>query len=362
MTIKNDAKYNKKILIWGTGVIANRIEPHLRNVKIIGHIETLRSNYTYKGRNIYMPNELPKEYDLILIAVSARSHAGIFNICTKNSIEIKRICSVCKSDYIKDIDHNLKLAREIFTEKMYDDICQTFGRVEYDWVTEDAKKYDAMNTRETMRIREEYQYPIFTDKFAQAGSIDSYFWQDLWAARKIYEKNPEQHYDIGSRVDGFISHLLSFRGNINLIDIRPLERNVDGLHFIQSDATNLNNIPDNSIESLSALCSLEHFGLGRYGDPIDPDACYKCFDAIEHKVKSGGDIYLSVPIGKEHVEFNAHRVFYASTIVESFSMFELIEFSSTYNGYIEYNVELNKYDEDVSLGGNRVGMFHLRKK
>ena len=69
------------------------------------------------------------------------------------------------------------------------------------------------------------------------------------------KKHPEQHYDIGSRVDGFISHLLSFRRNINLIDIRPLERNVDGLNFIHSGATSLNNISDNSIESLSALCS-----------------------------------------------------------------------------------------------------------
>lgn len=361
ITEKN-MKCNKKVLIWGIGKIASRIEPHLRNVDIIGYIETVKSQYTYNGRNVYMPNECPKGYDLVLIAVSSGCHGSIFNSCKLNGIEHKRICAVCKSDYVTDIDQNLKLAKEIFTDEMYENLCQKFGQVVYDWVAEDAKKYEAMNTRETMRIREEYQYPIFTDKFAQAGGIDSYFWQDLWAARKIYEKSPEQHYDIGSRVDGFISHLLSFRRNINLIDIRPLVRSVDGLNFIQSDATSLKNIADNSIESLSALCSLEHFGLGRYGDPVDPDACYKCFDAISRKVKQGGDIYLSVPIGKEHVEFNAHRVFYASTIAESFSKFELIEFSSTCNGYIEYNVELNKYDEEASFGGRRFGLFHLRKK
>lgn len=358
---EKDMECNKKVLIWGTGKIATCIEPHLRKVDIVGYIETVRTQYTYKERKIYMPNELPREYDLVVVAVSSGWHSSIFNSCKLNGIENKRICAVCKSEYITDIDHNLKLAKEIFTDKMYENLCQSFGRVVYDWVAEDAKKYDAMNTKETMRIHEEYQYPIFKDKFEQAGSIDSYFWQDLWAARKIYEKNPEQHYDIGSRVDGFISHLLSFRGNINLIDIRPLERNVDGLNFIQSDATSLKNISDNSIESLSALCSLEHFGLGRYGDPIDPDACYKCFDAISCKVKQGGDIYLSVPIGKEHVEFNAHRVFYASTIVENFSKFELIEFSSTCGGDIEYNVELNKYDGEILLGGKRFGLFHLRK-
>jgi len=353
---------NKKILIWGTGKIANQVMPYLRNVDIVGYIETVRSKYTYKEQKVYIPSECPKGYDLILIAISASYHSNVFYNCKLNNIDHKKICAVRKSDYVVDVNHNLKLAKEIFTEELYEDLCQKFGRAVYDWVSEDAKKFDVMNTRKTMKIQEEYLYPIFTDKFAQAGSIGSYFWQDLWAARKVYEKNPEQHYDIGSRVDGFISHLLSFRGNINLIDIRPLDRTVVGLNFIQSDATTLKEIPDNSIESLSALCSLEHFGLGRYGDPLDPDACYKCFDAIEHKVKQGGNIYISVPIGKEHIEFNAHRVFYATTIVKSFSKSELIEFSSTYNGYIEYSVELNKYDEENIWGGGRFGLFHFKKK
>lgn len=352
---------NKKVLIWGTGKIAGFIEAHLRNVDILGYIETVVSKTTYNERKVYTLNECPKKYDLILIAVSSAYHGSIYYSCDMSGVDPKRICAVRKSDYITDIDYNLKLAKEIFTEEMYETICREFGRIANNWVAEDAKQFDAMNTRETMRIREEYQYPIFTDKFEQAGNINSYFWQDLWAARKIYEGNPKEHFDIGSRVDGFISHLLSFRNNIHLIDIRPLERTIEGLNFIQSDATVLENIMDNSIESLSALCSLEHFGLGRYGDPIDPDACYKCFDAIEHKVKHGGDIYLSVPIGKEHIEFNAHRVFYASTIVENFSQCQLMEFSSTYDGYIEYGVDINKYDDEILLGGKRFGLFHFRR-
>ena len=74
--------------------------------------------------------------------------------------------------------------------------------------------------------------------------------------------------------------LLSFRKNVILIDIRPLGKEIDGLEFIKADATNLENIDDNSIESISALSSIEHFGLGRYGDEVDPEACFKCFEAI----------------------------------------------------------------------------------
>ena len=109
------------------------------------------------------------------------------------------------------------------------------------------------------------------------------------------------------------------------------------------------------------MCSLEHFGLGRYGDPIDPEACFKCFDNIQKKLKKGGKLYLSLPIGKERVEFNAHRVFCASTIVECFSNLKLKEFSCAAEGKIEYNVDLHKYDNDSHNGEYRYGLFFFEK-
>ncbi len=353
---------NKKILIWGTGKICKRIEPYLRGADIIGYIETIKSKDTYNGKNVYSPKEYPKECDVIVIAVSTQYHANIFYSCKVNGIDKKKICAVKASEFVQDINYNLNLVKETFTNEMYENICKEFGRETNDWVEKDARQFDEMNTRESMKIHEEYQYPIFKDKFNQAGSISSYFWQDLWAARKIYKNNPKIHYDIGSRIDGFVAHLLSFRDKVNLIDIRPLDRSVDGLNFIQSDATSLENISNNSIESLSALCSLEHFGMGRYGDSIDPEACYKCFRAIVRKMKSGGNLYISVPVGKEHIEFNAHRVFYASTIIHEFNGCELMEYSCTHDGYIEYNIPINKYDDDYSLGGGRFGLFYFRKK
>ena len=48
-----------------------------------------------------------------------------------------------------------------------------------------------------------------------------YFIQDIWAAQRIYKKKPNEHIDIGSRVDGFVSHLMVFM-KVKVIDIRPL--------------------------------------------------------------------------------------------------------------------------------------------
>ena len=207
----------------------------------------------------------------------------------------------------------------------------------------------------------QYKFPCLLDRFAHAGSLGSYFWQDLWAAKKIYERNPKEHYDIGSRVDGFIGHLAAFRGNIKLIDIRPMENVIPGVEFVQADATDLNGIADSTIESISALCSLEHFGLGRYGDQVDPDAFHKVARAIVRVLKDDGDAYIAVPVGKQHVEFDAHRVFYASTVIESFAPLKLIEFSCTNDGPTEYNVPIHKYDDFLNRGAELFGLFHFRK-
>lgn len=183
----------------------------------------------------------------------------------------------------------------------------------------DVKKYKEMNIRQDFSYSKEYEFPCISEYRGQAGYPGTYFWQDLWGAQRIMAHHPQKHYDIGSRVDGFISHMMLFPEiELHFIDIRPMEKSIPGTYFTQADATTLQGIEDNSIESLSALCSFEHFGLGRYGDPIDPEACFKAFESSQRVVKKGGYIYISVPVGENHVCFNAHRVFNPNTVIEEF--------------------------------------------
>lgn len=210
-------------------------------------------------------------------------------------------------------------------------------------------------------IQEQYNWPVIVDKYALAGTTGNYFWQDLWAARLILKSKVTRHFDIGSRLDGFISHLLAAEIEVTMIDIREFPEKIENLHTIVDDATMLNQIEDESIESMSALCSLEHFGLGRYGDTIDPEACFKCFENIQKKMLKGGKLYLSVPIGQERVEFNAHRVFYANTILDCFKTLKLVEFSCVSQGKIENIKDIHKYDEDKHNGEFRYGLFYFIK-
>jgi SAM-dependent methyltransferase len=153
-------------------------------------------------------------------------------------------------------------------------------------------------------------YPCLEDRFAASGTTKGhYFHQDLLIARKICLSNPKRHLDIGSRLDGFVAHVAAFRV-IEVMDIRPLLNTIPNVRFVQADL--MSQLPDDlidSYDSISSLHAIEHFGLGRYGDKIDPDGYLLGLNNIYRILKKEGKFYFSVPIGRQRMEFNAHRVF-----------------------------------------------------
>ena len=158
------------------------------------------------------------------------------------------------------------------------------------------------------------ELPILTEWNEAAGSLGGYFYQDQLVARWIFESEPIRHVDIGSRLDGFIGSLSVFR-EVDVIDIRPEPAKVRNVRFHQLDL--MDDVPDEWIactDSLSCLHTIEHFDLGRYGDPIDPEGHLKGIGQLKKMVAPGGVLYLSTQIGPQRVEFNAHRVFAPATL------------------------------------------------
>jgi SAM-dependent methyltransferase len=157
--------------------------------------------------------------------------------------------------------------------------------------------------------------PCLHDWYEEGGTTKlEYFWQDLLVARRIFATRPERHVDIGSRVDGFVAHVASFR-EIEVFDVRPISTQIPGVRFKQADfmqpATGMKDYCD----SLSCLHALEHFGLGRYGDPIDPQGFERGFANMAALLKKDGVFYLSVPVGTNRVEFNGQRVLDPQAII-----------------------------------------------
>jgi SAM-dependent methyltransferase len=163
-------------------------------------------------------------------------------------------------------------------------------------------------------------YPCLGDRFAEGGQAKGhYFHQDLLVASKISNQKPKLHIDVGSRIDGFVAHVASFR-EITIIDIRHVLSKVKNITFLQADL--MNKLPDELLEccdSLSCLHALEHFGLGRYGDPVCWNGHAVGFENLLTLLKPGGKFYFSVPIGYQRIEFNAHRVFSIAYLLDMFA-------------------------------------------
>ena len=153
-------------------------------------------------------------------------------------------------------------------------------------------------------------------KSAEAGTMRGhYFHQDLYFTRRVFRNNPVRHVDVGSPLHGFVANVSVFR-EIEVFDIRPMRNTVQNIHFRQMDLQQVPHEFKEYCDSLSCLHALEHFGLGRYGDPLDADGHIKGFQSLATMLRRGGRLYLSVPIGRERVEFNAHRVFHPQTILD----------------------------------------------
>lgn len=176
--------------------------------------------------------------------------------------------------------------------------------------------------------------PALGDRSESAGSATGhYFHMDLWAARKVFAGNFRKVVDVGSRVDGYVAHVLSFR-NIEVFDVRPMSSSVEGMSFIQADMMNPTSLPENYTDCVTSLHALEHFGLGRYGDPLDLDGWAKGLVSLTKILAPDGTLLLAVPVGRQRIEFDAHRVFHPHTILTEAKKLglELISFSGVNDG------------------------------
>lgn len=167
-------------------------------------------------------------------------------------------------------------------------------------------------------------HPCLGDWTAHTPFDAHYFYQAAWLARRLAVHLPNKHLDIGS--DAKLIGIISAFTSTEFMDYRPLKATLPGLECTRG---NLLALPfsDSSITSLSCLHVVEHIGLGRYGDPIDPDGTRKALSELERVVASGGLLYLSVPVGQERVCFNAHRVFAPESILTMLPSMNLVSFS-----------------------------------
>lgn len=208
-------------------------------------------------------------------------------------------------------------------------------------------------------------YPCLMDKTAQSGNTKSpYFYQDLYVAQRVFINQPIKHTDIGSSISGFVAHVASYR-EVEVIDIRPLDSTIKNVKFIQMDMMDDGKVDADQYESISSLHAIEHFGLGRYGDPIDVDGHLKAIKNIHKMIRPGGRFYFSVPMGPQRIEFNAHRVFSLRYLINNLDTKFTIERFSYIDDNFDFfeNVELDPKSIENNFNCNLgCAIFELIKK
>lgn len=167
-------------------------------------------------------------------------------------------------------------------------------------------------------------YPCLKDKITTTPFDHHYTYHPAWAARILAQTKPAYHVDISSILH--FSTVVSAFIPIKFYDYRPADLKLKNLESGFADLKKLS-FADNTVPSLSCMHTIEHIGLGRYGDEIDPQGDTKSIYELKRVLQPGGDLLFVTPVGKPKIEFNAHRIYSYEQIIEFFAPLTLKEFS-----------------------------------
>ncbi|NDW09798.1 DUF268 domain-containing protein [Dysgonomonas sp. 520] len=190
---------------------------------------------------------------------------------------------------------------------------------------EQFKLFNELGSKYDIRAEEKDLFPCLNDNSGTTPFDAHYFYHPAWACRVVKEINPSLHIDISSIL--YFSSMLSAFIPVEYYDYRPAEVKLDNATYGRADLMNLH-FEDNSIESLSCMHTIEHIGLGRYGDKIDPKGDIIAVNELKRVCAINGNLLIVLPVGIPKVMFNAHRIYDPHLVVnELFEGFDLIEFS-----------------------------------
>jgi SAM-dependent methyltransferase len=168
------------------------------------------------------------------------------------------------------------------------------------------------------------RFPVTGEAVKETNFDSHYIYHPAWAARIVAQTKPEFHVDISSTLT-FCSIVSAFVP-VKFYDYRPANLILKGLETGQADLLKLP-FADGSVKSLSCMHTVEHVGLGRYGDQIDPAGDLKAMAELTRVLAPGGNLLFVVPIGAPKLMFNAHRIYSYQMIVDAFKDLKLNNFT-----------------------------------
>lgn len=188
----------------------------------------------------------------------------------------------------------------------------------------DFHEFKSKSKSNRFPLRWKDRWPCLDDKTSHTDFDRHYVYHTAWAMRILRHTNPKRHIDISSSL--YFAAMASAFFPIKFFDFRPAGLLLNGLECAAADLLALP-FPDESVKSISCMHVVEHIGLGRYGDPFDPEGDLKAIEELKRVVAKRGQLLFVTPIGKPRVMFNAHRVYSYEQIIRYFVDVRLKEFT-----------------------------------
>jgi SAM-dependent methyltransferase len=224
----------------------------------------------------------------------------------------------------------------------------------------DYTKFKAASTKTTVRfpLRKLDFFLCLFDKTTDTPFDPHYTYHPAWAARVVARLKPAKHIDIASTLK--FCTLVSAFVPVEFYDYRPANLRLSNLISKFGDLHALP-FPDNSVESLSCMHTIEHVGLGRYGDPIDYDGDIKACAELSRVLQPGGALIFVTPVGEPRIEYNAHRIYSYAQVQALFPDLKLTEFSLIPDDYKDVGIIENADPDLVAKQRYSCGCFVFTK-
>lgn len=128
----------------------------------------------------------------------------------------------------------------------------------------------------------------------------------LFGAIEKYPIRGKEVAIMGSNKPWFESVCLHYGGRCTTIEYNRIVTDHPDLKILTPEEYDRNPVLFDAAFSIS---SFEHDGLGRYGDPLNPEGDLAAMSKMKRVLKTGALLYLAVPVGRDRLIWNAHRVY-----------------------------------------------------
>jgi len=156
----------------------------------------------------------------------------------------------------------------------------------------------------TSEIFDAYIQKALRREWGYYGETDEYLYQALDELKDQIQG--KEIAIIGSAVPWYESIVLAYGAHPIVIEYNPVTTSDNRVTYLTPDQYWKN---PRKFDLILSISSTEHDGLGRYGDPIDPDGDLKSMENFKKMLNPEGKLLIAFPVGPDHLVWNAHRVY-----------------------------------------------------